>query len=76
MMQNSVKNDTLCSKELDKLNFIWQFDFRLKPIFYTAPAAPKNTAHFKSGQKWIENNPLASFAKVKSKSLTHSVCIS
>ena len=26
------------------------FDFRLEPIFNTAPAASKNNAHFKSGQ--------------------------
>ncbi len=26
----------------------------LEPIFATAPAASKNDAHFKSGQKWLK----------------------
>ncbi len=29
---------------------LWWFDFMLKPIFDTAPAASKNEAHVKSGQ--------------------------
>ena len=36
---------------LDKLNFIRLFNFRLEPIYFTAPSASKSTPHFKSGQK-------------------------
>ncbi len=39
----------VCIRDLDKLNFIWRFDFRLELIFNTAPAASKNIAHFKRG---------------------------
>ena len=42
------------------------FDFSLEPIFDTAPFVSENTAHFKIDQKWLENNHLASFTKVKS----------
>ena len=36
-------------RHLDKFNLVWWFDFRLEPYF---DIAPKNTAHFKTGQKW------------------------
>ena len=36
----------------------WWFGLRLKPIFATAPAASKNYAFSKSGQKWLKNNNL------------------
>jgi hypothetical protein len=43
-------------KNVDKLNLIWQFNFRLKLIFATASAIQKYIDHFKSGQKWPEND--------------------
>ena len=42
-------------------------------FFATAPAASKNTTQFKSGEKWLKNNTLTSFSKVKFKSLIHTV---
>ena len=36
-----------------------RFDFKLEPIFDTAPAASKNEACFKSGQCRLKNNHLA-----------------
>ncbi len=36
----------------------WWFDFKLEPIFDTAPSASKNKARFKSGQSWLKNNHL------------------
>jgi hypothetical protein len=30
----------------------WWFGFRLKPTFATAPAASKNEAYYKNGQKY------------------------
>jgi hypothetical protein len=36
-----------------------ELDFKLKPIFAAAPVASKNDACYKSGQKGIENNLLA-----------------
>jgi len=30
---------TMCIKDLDKLEYVWWFHFRLKPIFATDPAA-------------------------------------
>ncbi len=38
--------------------FQWWFDFKLEPIFDTAPAASKNKARFKSGQSRLKNNHL------------------
>jgi len=41
---------------IDSLLFkIWLFDFRVKIIYTTAPAASKNDAQFKSGQNWLKN---------------------
>jgi len=37
----------------------WWIDFRLKPIYTTAPAASKNNARFESGQNQLENDHLA-----------------
>ena len=39
----------MCIRDLDTINLIWQLDFRLEPIFDTAPAASKNATYFKSG---------------------------
>ena len=36
----NVKAHTLCIRDFDKLNLIWQFDFRLEPIFDIALLAP------------------------------------
>jgi len=36
--------------DLGKLNLLTWFDFRLKPIYETAPAISNNNARFKSGQ--------------------------
>ena len=44
--------NTVCIRDLDKFNLIWQFDFNLKQIFALAPAASKSATHFKSDQKW------------------------
>ena len=55
------------------LTWLWWFDFRLKPIFATAPA-PSNTC-FKSGQKWLQNNHLTLFTKVQSKSFFLSILL-
>jgi len=43
---------------MEKLNILMvvQFNFRLESIFKTAPAASKNNAQFKTGQK--QNPPL------------------
>jgi hypothetical protein len=41
---------TVCFTDLGKLNLTMVVDFKLKPIFATAPAASKNEACFKSGQ--------------------------
>ena len=53
----------MCIWDLDKLHLIWWFGFRREPIFTSAPSAPKNIIHFKSGQKWRKNNHLALFTK-------------
>ncbi len=40
-----------------KLNFgTANSNFKLKPIFATAPAASKNDVCYKSGQNWLESN--------------------
>ena len=57
-------SSTVCIRYLDKLNMIWQFDFRLEPVFATA--------HFKSDQKLNIIN-LLFFTMVRSKSLMHTV---
>ena len=44
---------------------ICPFGFGLKPIFVTDPAVSKNDAHCKSGQKWLENNHLASLVWIR-----------
>jgi len=51
--------------DLGKLNFpkvVIQY-FMLKLIFKTAQAASKNTAWFKSGQNWPQNNNFACLSK-------------
>ncbi len=57
--QNVVlrKTSTLCFRDLAICQ--WWFDFKLEPIFDTAPAASTNKACFKSGQSWLKNNQLA-----------------
>ncbi len=42
---------SLYLSDLNILNSISWFDFRLDPSFVTAPVSWKNKAHFKSGQK-------------------------
>jgi hypothetical protein len=37
----------------------WWFDFKLEPVFDTAPATSKNEARIKSGQNRPKNNRLA-----------------
>ena len=44
--------NTVCIRDLDKLNLIWQFDFNLKQIFAPALAASESATHYKSDQKW------------------------
>ena len=55
----------------DKLNYIRRFHLRCKPIFATASAASK----MQLTAKMVKSDPnhLASFIKVKSNSLIHSV---
>ncbi len=43
----------------------WQFDYTLQLIFDNAPAASDNTVHFRSGQKWPENNYFSYITKLK-----------
>ena len=47
-----ITSYAVCIRDLDKLNLIWRFDFRLNPIFATATAASKNTTSFKNSQKY------------------------
>ena len=42
---------------------------------YFSPSCIKNTTCFQSDQKWPQNNHLASFTMVKSKSLMHTLCL-
>ena len=42
------------------LTWLWWFAFWLQQTFATTPAASKNITRFKSGQKWLKNNHLAS----------------
>ena len=53
-------------------------DFPMKVVsqfFETAPGASKNTSCFKSGQKRPKFNLLASFTKLKSKSLLLAIVV-
>ena len=59
--KNVASHPNVCIKDLDKLNSIWQLDFRLKSTFATAPVASKILLTL--------NNHLVSFTKVKYKSL-------
>ena len=51
--------NTMCIRNLDRLNLIWLFDFRLEPIITSAPGASKQSTFFKSGQKWPKYSHLA-----------------
>ncbi len=42
------------------ITWLCWFGFRVESILNTAPAASKNVAHFKSGQKRLKNKHLAS----------------
>ncbi len=53
------RTDTVCFRDLAKLNSPMWFNFKLEPVFNTAPASSKNEAHFKSGQNRLKNNHLA-----------------
>ena len=53
----------VCISDLDKLNFVRWFSFKLKPILATA--APKIVATFQSGQIWPKNTRLANFIKIE-----------
>ena len=38
----SIQNYNVCiRRDLDNINLSWRFDFKLEPIFATAPAAQK-----------------------------------
>ena len=41
------QNLPMCIRDLDRLNFIWWFNFGLRPIFATALAVSKNATHLK-----------------------------
>ena len=62
-------SNIVCVRDLDKPNLEWQSDFRLEPIFATAPAASKNTAHLKRGQNLHKNNDPTASTKFQSQSL-------
>jgi hypothetical protein len=47
---------TVCFRDLANLICQRWFNFKLEPIFDTAPAASKNEARFKSGQSQLKNN--------------------
>ena len=57
------------------LTWLWWFDFRLEQILANDPAISKYVASFQSGQKGSKNNQLATFTKVRPKSLIHTVVI-
>ena len=61
---------TMYIRDIDRFNLI----LGLSQFLQNAPSYLRNKTHFKSGQKWPENNHLDSFTKVMSKSLIHSVC--
>ena len=63
----------VCIRNIDKLNMIWWFDLRLKPIFTTVPATSREAIHFKRGQRLPKNNNLAFLKMIMSKSLIHTV---
>ena len=65
----------MCLRDLDERDFIWRFDFKLKPIFGTAPAPSKKSARFKvvKGDTMTADSLL--FTKVKSPYVTHGKCI-
>ncbi len=49
----------MCISDWDfKCNLIWGINFKLKSISSAVTLASKHIAHFKSGQKWAENNHL------------------
>ena len=54
-MSKTAGNTTVCIRDLDKLNLVkfayGGLVFKLEPIFATAPAASKNDACFKGGEK-------------------------
>ncbi len=50
---------TVCFRDLAKQICQCWLDFKLEPIFDTAPAASKNKARFKSGQSRLKNKHLA-----------------
>ena len=45
------------------LNWLWWLDFKLKKISVIVRTAPKSCSLSKSGQKWSQNNHLATFTK-------------
>jgi len=51
-------------KYLDNLNLVMMVWFLLETIFATATAASKNEACFKSGQKWLESNPITTLVLI------------
>ena len=52
---STTAGNTVCIRDLDKLNLVklayGGLVFKLEPIFATAPAASKNDACFKGGEK-------------------------
>jgi hypothetical protein len=43
---------------------MWWLDFKLEPIFSTAPATSKNNSHYKTSQNSLKNNHLATLIYV------------
>jgi len=54
----SVSPKVGCFTDLGKLNLLMVVWFWARANFQYCPAAFKNTARFKRGQKWPENNHL------------------
>ena len=66
-------NITMRIGNLDKLNLNDTLILGSSHFSITVPIASKNTTHFKSGLKWLENSHLATFTKLQSKSLLNPI---
>ena len=60
---------------MDKYILACGFGFGHKPEYANDTDSLKTVVQFKSGQKWPENSPFATFIEVESKSLVHSVVL-
>ncbi len=68
-------------KSCEFIQQLWWFVFSLDPIFSIAPAASKNDAHFKRGQKWLINNNIYLIVSIRgifcfNQQISVSLCLS